>query len=414
MNANDTGNRAAGITILIVDDEPMVLKTIEQICKRSGYQTLVAETMAAAQELAKHNAIDIALLDYNLPDATGVDLVRHLKEISPNILSIIITGFGTIERAVDAMQAGAWDFITKPISANLLIEKIQRVEEICFLRREQNFRNQILNRDFEYSGVIGPSIAMQPVYEAIVRAADSTLPVLIEGETGSGKEYIAEAIHLNSKRKTKPFVIMDCTATPNSLIESTLFGSTKGAFTGALERKGLLDAAHEGTLFLDEVGEIAEEIQPKLLRCLETKCFRPVGSTKEIKSNFRILCATNRDLLRETKEGKFRQDLYYRISAIRISVPPLREHASDIPTIAQHFLNELCQEQNTSPTSFSPGALERLKRYSWPGNIRQLKFVVENAFFASGSQSIDAHHLQLEGDSVPVPLYIDQPTSPEP
>jgi DNA-binding NtrC family response regulator len=267
-----------------------------------------------------------------------------------------------------------------------------------------------MNRDFAFSGVVGPSASMQPVYESILRAANSSLPVLVEGETGTGKEYIAEAIHLNSKRNANPFVIMDCTATPSSLIESTLFGSTKGAFTGAVERKGLLEAANEGTLFLDEVGEIELEIQPKLLRCLETKRFRPVGATKELKSNFRIICATNRDLLQETKSNNFRQDLYYRISALRINVPPLREHASDIPVLANYFLQEIAEEEGSEPIAFSQAAIERLTRYSWPGNIRQMKFVVENAFFSRTDNLIEEQHLFLEGESSPPSIQ----SEPEP
>ncbi|MBD3265160.1 AAA domain-containing protein, partial [bacterium] len=259
---------------------------------------------------------------------------------------------------------------------------------------------KVLNRDFAFSGVVGPSASMQPVYESILRASTSSLPVLIEGETGCGKEYIAESIHLNSKRQDKPFIILDCTATPSSLIEATLFGSTKGAFTGAIERKGLLEAANAGTLFLDEIGEIDPDIQPKLLRCLETKTFRPVGSTKESKSDFRIICATNRDLLSETKTGNFRQDLYYRLSALRISIPPLREHSSDIPVLARHFLQEIAQEQE-EPVDFTPDALQALSRFAWPGNIRQLKFVVENAFFSRQGEAIDVGNLALDEDRGP-------------
>lgn len=398
----------SGITILIVDDDDLVRKTIDQILIKHGYQTVTAKDGKSAISILSNKIVDIALLDYNLPDLNGIELIARFKEHCPSVLTIIITGYGTIERAVEAMQSGAWDFITKPITAGMLIEKIGRIQEFCYLRREHDFRKKVMNREFEFSGVIGPSSVMQTVYEQILRAAETSLPVLIEGETGSGKEYIAEAIHLNGKRKKHPFIIMDCTATPSSLIESTLFGSTKGAFTGAIERKGLLEAAHEGTLFLDEVGEIELEIQPKLLRCLETKRFRPVGSTKECFSDFRIICATNRDLQKETRLGHFRQDLYYRISAYRIVVPPLREHPSDIPSITQHFLNQVVEEQGQDNRVFTPSAMDVMKNYSWPGNIRQLKFVVENAYFSSNNEMIEEHHLQLESDPSRMPVIQDR------
>lgn len=380
-----------------MDDDDQVRPVIEALLVRSGYETYSASNGEEAREMAARFPVDIALLDYQLPDTNGVDLMQQLREIVPGLHTLIVTGYGTIERAVEAMQAGAWDFIPKPLTANMLLSKLQRVEEFCYLRREHDFHQKALQGEFEFSGVVGSSLVMKSTYETILRAGASHLPVLIEGETGSGKEYIAEAIHLNSKRKSKPFVILDCTATPTSLFESTLFGSTKGAFTGAVERKGLLETADGGTLFLDEVGEISMEIQPKLLRCLETKRFRPVGGTKETYSDFRIICATNRNLLDETKKGAFRSDLFYRISAQRIIAPPLRERPTDIPLLAQHFLNQIIQDHGDEPCEFTPTALHKMSVYHWPGNIRQLKFVVESAYFSRMGNRIDADHLLLDG-----------------
>ncbi len=383
------------LSILIVDDEEMVLKMIERLLAQMGYQTHTAQNKDSALQMASNIVIDIAILDYNLPDGNGIDLMIKLKKQKANLQAMIMTGFGTIERAVEALKAGAWDFIPKPVTPKMLIQKLERLEEVCMLYREHDFQQKALNGEFEFSGVVGTSEVMRPTFEAILRAAASNLPCLIEGETGSGKEYIAESIHLNNKRSNHPFVVLDCTATPTSLFEATLFGSTKGAFTGAVERKGLLEAADGGTLFLDEVGEISIEIQPKLLRCLETKRFRPVGSAKEIQSDFRIICATNRNLLSETKEGNFRTDLFYRISAQRITLPPLRERKSDIPILAEHFLHQTAIDHEQPDIQFSQEALQLLTQYQWPGNIRQLKFVVESAFFNAAGNEILPDHLLL-------------------
>lgn len=389
------------ITILLVDDDENVRNMLASLLQDSGYNVLASDCGTRALEILARHPADLALLDYELPDMNGIELMTRLREISPSLLSLIITGYGTIERAVEAMQSGAWDFVSKPITSNMLLEKLERIKHYCQLRREHDVRNKVLQQDFQFSGLPCESAAMHAVYEAVLRAAESHLPVLIEGETGVGKEHVAEAVHLNSKRKNYPYIVMDCTATPESLIESTLFGSTKGAFTGSVERKGLLQAADGGSLLLDEVGEIALDIQPKLLRCLETKRFRPVGSTKECDSDFRIICSTNRDLLEETNKGEFRSDLFYRISAIRIQVPPLRERPSDIPVLADYFLKESARYNERENMSFTPEALHTLSLYDWPGNIRQLKFVIEASLFRTSKDQIGIQDLQLEGFSSP-------------
>ncbi|MFB3789645.1 MAG: sigma-54-dependent transcriptional regulator [bacterium] len=394
------------ISILVVDDDDLVRQMLVDLLLSRGYETHAAPRGDAALQLIHRLAVDIALIDYQLPDTDGIALMLRLRELVPSVLCLLITGYGTIERAVEAMHAGAWDFIPKPVTPGMLLEKIGRIESYCLLRREHDVRRKVLYKDFLFSGVIGASPIMRPVYEDILRAAQSTLPVLIEGETGSGKEFIAEAIHLNSKRKPRPYVVMDCTATPHSLIESALFGSTKGAFTGAVDQKGLLQAADGGTLVLDEIGEIALDIQPKLLRCLETKRFRPVGSTKELTSDFRIICCTNRDLAAETKKGKFRADLFYRISAMHIAAPALRERQADIPILARHFLQSITQENEREEMDFTPESLQILTAQDWPGNIRQLKFVIESAFFQTRGRWIAPEHLQLDGQSPGAPTVI--------
>ncbi len=387
------------INVLIVDDDDLVKETLEKILRTLGYNTVVAGDAVTAINLASQQPIDIALLDYQLPDLNGIELMHRLKETMPNIISMVITGYGSIERAVEAMQAGAWDFITKPITVNILQEKLGRLQEYCILRREHDFHRKVLERNFEFPGIVGPSTAMQPVYEAVLRAAQSNLPILIEGETGTGKECIAKAIHMNSLRRDKPFVIMDCTATPQSLIESVLFGCSKGAFTGAIERKGLLKEADHGTLFMDEIGEITQEIQPKLLRCLETKKFRPLGSNKEVSSDFRIICATNKNLQEMTQDNSFRSDLFFRISAQKVSVPPLRQRPSDIPLFVRHFIKEIASEYQRENLDISPEALQRLSSHDWQGNIRQLKFVIETAFFNTLENRIGVEDIHLNGES---------------
>lgn len=394
------------ISILVVDDDDLVRKMLVDLLLSRGYETHAAPHGAAALQVIERLAVDIVLIDYQLPDTNGIDLMLRLREKLPSLLCLLVTGFGTIERAVEAMHAGAWDFIPKPVTPGMLLEKIGRLESYCQLRREHDVRRKVLYKDFLFTGVLGSSPVMRPVYEDILRAAQSTLPVLIEGETGSGKEYIAEAIHLNSKRKPRPYVVMDCTATPHSLIEAALFGSTKGAFTGAVDQKGLLQAADGGTLVLDEIGEISLDIQPKLLRCLETKRFRPVGSTKELASDFRIICCTNRDLTAETKKGKFRADLFYRVSAMHIAVPPLRERPSDIPLLARHFLQAITQENEREAMDFTPEALRVLCGQDWPGNIRQLKFTIESAFFKTRDCWITPGHLQRDGQTNLAPAEV--------
>lgn len=404
--------KTKSITVLLVDDDVLVLDTLKTILEQSGYSIYAASDHTSALEIISAFSVDVAIIDLMLGKENGIELMKKIREKIPNLLTIIVTGFGTIEKAVEAMHQGAWDFISKPVTSGILLEKLERLEEICNLRRGHDYRRKVIDRNFEFSGVIGPSQIMAPVYEAVLRAANSSLPVLIEGETGSGKEFIAEAVHLNSQRKSHPYVVMDCTATPNTLIEATLFGSAKGAFTGAVERKGLLEAAHRGSLFLDEVGEIEADIQPKLLRCLETGRFRPVGATKETVSDFRIICATNRDLHAETKAGSFRTDLFYRISAVRISLPPLRERIDDIPVIAQQILLRI-SEDNERRIELAPEALKCLCAYSWPGNIRQMRFVIESAFFQCDSSKIGPQHLALDGAvtpqaaTEPAPLVVD-------
>ena len=360
------------------------------------YDTIVAVNTAQALQSVQDRSFDIALLDYALPDQNGIQAMQRLKEVNPNAIFIIMTGYGSIDLAVEAMQAGAWDFLTKPLSRTILKEKLEHIAEFTLLRKEQNVRAKAKAHDFKFNGVIGPSAAMHNVYEEILRAAQSDLPVLVEGDTGAGKELILEAIHQNSRRADKPFVVMDCTATPETLVESILFGSAKGAFTGSVERKGLLEEADGGSLFLDEIGELSEEIQPKLLRCLETGRFRPVGKTSEVTSNFRILCATNRNLKDAVIRGEFRSDLYYRISAQTILAPPLLHRLDDLPALASHFLQQVAERNEVPPVELTPAALHKLDLCSWPGNIRQLKYVIEAAFFNRRTDRIDADDVRLD------------------
>lgn len=385
------------LTILIVDDDSKIREVLARIFETQKLTVFQSACGADVADIIQSQHIDAAFLDYELPDMTGVEVMRSIHAVQPHVICTIITGHGSIDRAVEAMQASAWDFLTKPISTGLLMQKIERIKEVRFLRQEHLFREKVEKYDLDFSGELGHSPVMKPVYEGILRAARSPLPVLIEGDTGTGKEYIAQAVHLNSARKNKPFVVIDCTATPESLFESVLFGSAKGAYTGATERLGLLDEADGGTLFMDEIGELTQEIQPKLLRCLETKRYRPVGKTKESTSDFRIVCATNRNLQDMVKDTTFRSDLFYRVSAQKITLPSLKERPSDIPILANHFVKKLCETSESDVVTISPKAMEILKKHHWPGNIRQLKFVIEFAFFNRQENTITESDLNVEG-----------------
>jgi two-component system response regulator FlrC len=367
-------------TILVVDDDPGFRRLLETILTREGYQVHTAASVTEALQAGQKRAFDLVLTDLKLPDGDGTAVLRWWKENAPETPVIMITAFGTVSSAVEAMKLGAADYISKPLSSpdelRILVRKtldVRSLEGRLELLREQE-------REFSCQSLIASDPAMAPVLQLIQRVAPTSATVLLIGESGVGKELIARCIHENSGRSRQVFVPVNCAALSPTLIESELFGHEKGAFTGAVDRHlGRFERAHGGTLFLDEIGELDANLQAKLLRVLQEKTFERVGGTRQITVDVRIIAATNRDLKRAVEEGKFREDLYYRISAFPIRIPPLRERPADILKLARFLLERSARSLGKAPPQLSPGAEQALLAYGWPGNVRELQNAMERA-----------------------------------
>lgn len=380
--------------ILIIDDDPTMLDLAAYQLRRRGYEVSVAETGEAALRLSGEGQYKLALTDLHLPDIHGIELVKRLKEAAPDMEIIMITGYGSVTDAIDAIKAGAFYFIEKPVEFEglfILIEKAlergSQSEEIRLLRGR-------LSTLDSYYNIIGSSKPMQKIYEIIDGVAESDANIMITGESGTGKELIANAIHYRSLRAKKPFVKINCSALPKELIESELFGHTKGAFTGALsEKNGLIARATGGSLMLDEIGEMPVELQPKLLRVLQERVYYRVGSEKANESDFRLISATNRDPLDAVRSGMLREDLYYRINTIEIHVPPLRERAEDVQHLTEHFLRLFAEKYQRPVQTISQSAYEHLFSYHWPGNVRELQNVMERAVLLCKGDIIELESL---------------------
>lgn len=374
--------------ILYIDDEISALKAISAILKKEGYTVLTATSAEEGIEILKNSSVDCLLLDYRLPKMDGIDLLKWLRHSEISIPTIMLTAYGTIEKAVEAMKLGAHHYLVKPVDTQLLLNVLKEAIE------KSKGNQKIEDIKSPFPEIIGKSEAMQEVFYIIQMVAESNANVLITGESGTGKELVARAIHNNSLRKSKPFVIVDCTTIPENLLESELFGHEKGAFTGASERKtGLIEIANEGTVFLDEIGELPMFLQKKLLRFLQEKEIQRIGSTQRIKVDVRVISATNRDLEKAVQEGSFREDLYWRLNVVRINLPPLRERKEDIPLLVNHFLNKFSKENNKPIPQLEPEVMELLLSYDWPGNIRELANVMERAVVLSPSGLISIKHL---------------------
>ncbi len=370
--------------LLIVEDEPLLRITMSDALRKEGWTVDVAEDGVQGVTLFERHLHEVVLADLVMPRMDGMEVLRRVKALQPDATVVIITAHGTVDKAVEAMREGAADFIAKPFSmAQLLV----RLSNICSVRqlREQNVRLQEqLERRFSFSNIIGKSKKMQEVFELIKLVADSDAAVLVQGESGTGKELVASAIHYNSSRRTKPYIRVSCASLPESLIESELFGYEKGAFTGASERRiGRFEAAHGGTLFLDEIGELPLSFQVKLLRVLQEKQIERLGSHRSIDIDVRIVSASLRPLEEEISEGRFREDLFFRINTVTIHLPPLRERKEDIPLLAQSFLREFAEERGKEVEGFSDDVLEVFDAYDWPGNVRELRNAVERAVLFS-------------------------------
>ena len=374
--------------ILIVDDEPSVTGSLSLILTQAGFEVLTAQSFAGSTSILKQTPVDLVITDLRLPDATGIDLITHVKRTTPDIEIILMTGYGSIDITIEAIKAGAYYYLEKPYTPDRLFALVDRALQLAELKHENEALKRTLIGDGETFGMIGRDTQMCQIFETIRTAAPSDASVLIEGESGTGKELISSAFHTQSQRADGPFIRINCAAIPHELIESELFGYKRGAFTGAdRDKRGLIEAANQGTLLLDEIAEMPTHLQTKLLRVLQERKLRRLGDEREIDVNFRLVSATNRNTLALLDEGLLRKDLYFRISTIKIRVPPLRERLDDVPLIAGRFLKRFNEQYGKRITDLSPDTVMRLVRYDWPGNIRQLESVIERAvLFCSGTE----------------------------
>jgi two-component system response regulator HydG len=370
--------------ILVVDDEESHRIMLKAVLGAEGY--MVAEAADGTEALAAvgKGAFDVILLDLRMTSMDGIEALGEIRKISPQVPVLIMTAYASVKTAVEALKAGAFDYLTKPLDIDELKILIEKAMDHYHLRAENLVLKERLGDRFDFSRIIAASPKMKTLLETLAMVAPSDATVLIMGESGTGKEVVANAIHHNSPRAGEPFIKVACAALPETLLESELFGHEKGAFTGAVTRReGRFQLAHRGTIFLDEVGEMSPAIQTKLLRVLQEKEFEPVGSTRTTKVDIRVIAATNRDLEKDVKEGRFREDLYYRLNVVPLTLPPLRERREDVPLLADHFLN-LYREKNRKPVRRISGkALDLLIRYDWPGNIRELENCIERAVILS-------------------------------
>jgi two-component system response regulator AtoC len=396
MAKGDSSTRAPSKgTLLVVDDERTLRFSIGEWARDEGYSPLEAASGRDALELARERGVDAVVLDLKLADEDGLRVLRELRETDPTLPVVMLTGHGTIEQAVRAIQLGAYDFMLKPPDLGHLGLVLDRALEHARLRQEVTRLRQAGAGKVE---IVGGSEGLKLALSRLERAAKaSASTVLIHGETGSGKELMARYLHEKSARGGGPFVELNCSAIPEQLLESELYGHERGAFTDAKRfRKGLFELADKGTLFLDEIGEMAPQLQAKLLRVLETRTFRRVGGSVDITVDVRVVAATHRDLTKLVSEGRFREDLYFRLNVVPVQAPPLRERIADIPPLAAHFIARFCRELGRPTARLQPGALERLKAYRWPGNVRELRNVLERVLLLEADDEIRAEHLPAE------------------
>jgi two-component system, NtrC family, nitrogen regulation response regulator NtrX len=383
-------------SVLIVDDEEGIRETLSGIFQDEGYEVITAGSGEETLKILKEQSPDLVLLDVWLPGIDGIETLQEIKKTNPELPVVIISGHGNIELAVKATRVGAYDFLEKPLSLERVLLVARRALEKRTLEMENRALKEDLTKKLKF---IGNSLKMQQLREQIDMAAKSNSRVVILGESGSGKELVAHILHEKSSRAIKPFIEMNCAAIPQELIESELFGHEKGSFTGAFERKqGKFELADEGTLFLDEIGDMSLTTQSKVLRIIETQEFQRVGGSKNIKVDVRIIAATNKDLKEEVKKGNFREDLLFRLNVIPITVPPLREKKEDIPELVDYFLEYFAAEYGQKPKKITPDGLGMLQAYDWPGNIRELKNVIERFVIMNPSNIITAKNI-LIGES---------------
>jgi len=380
-------------TILVVEDEELMRSILRRLLEGSGYEVVTADSAEAAISAFAENEISVTLTDIKMSGMDGIELLDRLKGIDSEALVVVMTAYSSVDTAVAALRKGAYDYVTKPFVNEDILQTIKNAIQQRELFRENRALRRELNKQFAFSEIIGTSDALQQIFALVKKIADTNATVLIQGESGTGKELIARAIHLNSSRASNPFLAVNCGALPESLLESELFGHTKGSFTGAIsDKKGLFRAASGGTLFLDEIGEMPIALQVKLLRALQEHEVTPVGATEALRFDARIVAATNKNLEQEVKEQRFREDLFYRLNVIELTVPPLRERIEDIALLAKHFVAKSARVQNSPEKSITRDAMEALVNYEWPGNVRELENAIERAYILSGEE-IDVESL---------------------
>ena len=378
-------------TILVVDDEPLIRWSLTERLKAEGYELLEADTGHAAIEKLPEG-VDLVLLDYRLPDTDGVSILRKIKEFDQDILVILLTAYATIETAVEAMKLGAYHFANKPFNLDDVAALVERALETTRLRREVRQYRANAARPYSLQRIVGASSAMMALRHLVARVAVSpSSTVLLTGESGTGKDLVAKVIHYSSDRAARPFMNITCSALPEHLLESELFGHERGAFTDArLQKKGLLETADGGTVFLDEIAEMTPALQAKLLRFLEDKAFKRVGGSSDIRVDVRVIAATNRNLETEVKQSRFRSDLFYRLNVLPIAIPPLRTHTEDVPLLVEYFIDGFNTEFRKRVLGATPAAYTLLQQYGWPGNVRELRNVIERAMLLSDGDRLEA------------------------
>jgi DNA-binding NtrC family response regulator len=387
-------------SILVVEDEPKLRRLLELQLADEGFRPRTAETAESGLQLAGKEEFDLVLSDFKLPGMTGIDFLQALKRINSDLPVIIMTAYGTVEAAVEAMKAGAADYVLKPFSLAELVLVIRKELSARELRDENRALREALGKRYEYKNVVAQSSRMQAVLALVERVAATNATVLLGGESGVGKDLIARAIHEHSQRAAGPFVKINSTAIPENLLESELFGYEKGAFSGAAASKpGKFELADKGTLFLDEIGDVPPATQVKLLRVLQDREFERLGGTKTLKVDVRLIAATNRDLRAAIEEGAFREDLYYRLNVVAIDIPPLREHKEDIPALSNFFLEKFARESNQPVRKLKPDALRKLIDYHWPGNVRELENIITRAATLAAGDSLDAGDIHFDSES---------------
>ena len=384
-------------SILVVEDEAKLRRLVELQLADEGFQVQSAPDAESALQILNKETFDLLLTDFRLPGMNGLDFLQAAKRIDAQMPVVIMTAYGSVESAVDAMKAGASDYVLKPFSLAELVLVIRKELDTNRLREENRSLREALGRRYEYANIVANSEKMQAVLALVERVAPSNVTVLIGGESGVGKDLIARAIHEHSQRASGPFIKINSTAIPETLLESELFGYEKGAFSGATASKpGKFELADRGTLFLDEIGDVPASIQVKLLRVLQEREFERLGGTKTHKVDVRLIAATNRDLRAALEEGTFREDLYYRLNVVAIDIPPLRDHKEDIPALVKFFLEKFAKDSGAPPKSLTPDAMKLLMDFRWPGNVRELENVIQRAITLSEKTTLDVPDIQLD------------------